>query len=171
MSIRTRKITALAMLAAVSVVLSRFCSFYFAESYRINFGNIPIMLCGLLFGPGAGGLVGAVSDIAGSILLNPYGWNPWLSLSPLMMGICSGLFSRYVLRSATYLRVWCATLLSNAVSTMTLTTVILHFAYGQPLSVLFAIRLPQYFVMSALEALVIFLLFRSNLPKKAGLIS
>lgn len=170
MSFKTRKLTALAMLAAVSVVLSRFCTFYFAESYRINFGNIPVLLSGLLFGPVAGGLVGAVADIVGSVFLNPLGWNPWLSLSPMLMGICAGLFSRFVLRAPSYPRVWLAALTGNAVSTMTLTTVILHFAYGQPLGVLFAIRLPQYALMSALEALVIFLLFQSNLPKKAGLI-
>ena len=39
------------------------------ESLRISFGNIPVLLSGLLGGPVAGALVGAVADIIGCDLI------------------------------------------------------------------------------------------------------
>jgi len=71
-----RKLTLSAILIALSVVLTRFGSFYLpgANFIRIGFGSIPIIIASLVVGPIWGGLVGAGADLIGSLAfpVGPY---------------------------------------------------------------------------------------------------
>ena len=63
-------------LATVSIVLTRFLSIMLLlgglPALRVGFGNIPIIMSGMMFGPVVGGLTGVVADIVG-YLINPMG--------------------------------------------------------------------------------------------------
>lgn len=74
-----------AMLIAVSILLTRFVSPQFGDSFRLSFGTIPIMFAGMACGPIYGFAVGILADFLG-YFLNPMG-------SGLVLGItlCSGL--------------------------------------------------------------------------------
>ena len=51
---------------------------------------MPIALAGYFFGPIAGLMVGAVSDTVGC-LFSGYGWDPVLTVSPMLLGLFAGL--------------------------------------------------------------------------------
>ena len=73
MRVTTRGMAYLAFLTALGVVLTRFASIRIVvmgvEGIRVGFGGFPIIFAGLLFGPAAGGIVGALTDIIGYISL------------------------------------------------------------------------------------------------------
>ena len=169
--LNTKNLAVLGMLVAVSVVLSRFCVVYITTSIRINFGNIPIFLAGIFFGPIAGGLTGAVSDIIGSCFLSPLGYYPPLTVGPVIIGVIAGILRRFVavpenddkspaksgmkFQALQYLRACTVTLTANVVASMTWTTLCLHRLYGTPVMALLTVRVPLYIAISLLEALAI----------------
>jgi len=71
-----RRLTLSAILIALSVVLTRFGSFYIpgASFIRIGFGSIPIIISSLVVGPVWGALVGAGADLIGALAfpVGPY---------------------------------------------------------------------------------------------------
>ena len=63
----TRTLTVLALLIAMSIVFSWVLSIS-TGFVRFNLGSLPVLLAGIVFGPGAGFAVGALADIIGGIL-------------------------------------------------------------------------------------------------------
>lgn len=87
----TRKLVFLALLISLNIVLSRIASIRIAiggiEGVRIGFGALPVILAGIMFGPTAGGIVGAVGDIVG-YYINPLGpYMPHFTLTAALTGI------------------------------------------------------------------------------------
>lgn len=158
----TKTLVTMALLAAISIVLSRFCVIYFTDSLRLSFGNIPIIITGLLFGPIAGALVGAVTDILGSLLFSGLGWYPPLTVTPVIIGLVAGLLRRFVLKRQQFYRFAAATLIANALGTICWSTFCLSKLYGTPFWTLAGVRVPFYIGVALLEALVIFVLFKSK---------
>ena len=97
-----RALTLAAMLAAMSVVIGIFCKtlLNFGNGLmRITFENLPIIISGMLFGPIAGGAVGAASDLM-SYLLSPQTYPPNLivTLGATTVGVVSGVISHYIVK-------------------------------------------------------------------------
>ncbi len=97
---RTRVLVQLAFLTAVSIVLTRFASILLTPGglpmIRLSFGEVPIILAGLLFGPVAGGVVGVTADLLGIALVPPPNVFPGFTLSSALLGILPPLFWRLV---------------------------------------------------------------------------
>ena len=74
----TRTLTVLALLIAMSIVFSRVLSIS-TGFVRFNLGSLPVLLAGIVFGPGAGFAVGALADMIGGILAG-YAINPLITL-------------------------------------------------------------------------------------------
>lgn len=158
----TKKMVILALLSAVSIILSRFCVIYFSDNLRLSFGNIPILIAGFIYGPIAGAMVGGVSDIIGSALLSGFGWYPPLTVTTVIIGVVAGSLRLLVLKKVKFYRVGIVTIIANALATIGWSTVCLTWLYGTPIWTLLAIRLPFYIGVAVLEALVIFALLKSN---------
>ncbi|MCL2695520.1 MAG: folate family ECF transporter S component [Clostridiales bacterium] len=89
----TRKLTAAALLIAMSIVLTRLLSLnIFPPIVRLSAGNLPIYLASFWLGPVFGGLTGFAADFIGASLTT--GWFPPISLAPVLTGILPGLFVR-----------------------------------------------------------------------------
>lgn len=78
-------------LIALSIILTRITSLRIAiggvEGIRIGLGKLPIILGGIIFGPLAGGLIGAFSDLLG-YFINPIGvYMPHFTLTSALTGI------------------------------------------------------------------------------------
>ena len=90
MRVATRKLTTLGLLVAVSIVLSRMVPvivpFAGIPALRIGFGQVPVMLAGILFGPGAGAVTGALADLIGSTLFPIGPYFPGFTLSYAVFG-------------------------------------------------------------------------------------
>ncbi|CCQ93931.1 conserved membrane hypothetical protein [[Clostridium] ultunense Esp] len=91
----SKNIAYYALLIALNVVLTRVGSIRIGgggtEIVRIGFGGFPIIFAGIVFGPLAGGIVGAVGDIIGMIIspMGPY--MPHFTLSAALTGAIPGL--------------------------------------------------------------------------------
>ncbi len=79
-----------AMLAALSVVLSRLIIPMPNEFTRFSIGMVPVFMAGLLFGSMPGALVGFAADLVGC-LFSGYGYNPIFCISPILYGVFAGI--------------------------------------------------------------------------------
>ena len=91
MKISSHKITTIGLLIALSIILTRIASLRVAiegvVGIRIGLGRLPIILGGIMFGPLAGGLIGAFSDLLG-YFINPIGaYMPHFTLTSALTGI------------------------------------------------------------------------------------
>ncbi len=68
----TRSITALGLLVAVEIVLSRFCSIN-AWDLKIGFSFLPVAVAAMRLGPLEAAVVAAVSDFVGGGAVSPSG--------------------------------------------------------------------------------------------------
>lgn len=134
---RTRRLVYLAFLVALAVVFTRVFSFRFAiggvEGIRIGLGALPIILSGFLFGPLAGGLVGAVADVLG-YFINPLGvYMPHFTLTSLLTGLIPALVLRYVFRGKrSFLTYLIAIGLGQLISSVWLVTYFLELVFSVP---------------------------------------
>lgn len=111
MKINRRIIPVLAMLVAVSIIFTRAFGVMLpiaggAMALRLSFGEIPIILAGILFGPLAGFMTGIAADLLGYII-NTFGapYFPGLTLSAGLVGLIPGLMLRNV-NELTFLRLF-----------------------------------------------------------------
>jgi len=82
-------------LVAISIVMTRFAYIMVplagVSALRISFGELPLMLSGMIFGPLVGGLTGLAADIIG-FLINPQGpYHPGFTLSSILWGVIPGI--------------------------------------------------------------------------------
>jgi len=94
--LKTSVIVKAALLATVSIVLTRFLSLMLMlgglPALRVGFGSIPLIISGMMFGPLVGGLTGVVADLTG-FLINPMDGTffPGFTLTAALYGVISGV--------------------------------------------------------------------------------
>ena len=88
----TRKLIIAAMLCALAVVFKIFVSFDFAPTVRASITPIPVMMCGIIFGPIFGGICGVITDILGYVVKPTGSYFPGLTLTMALYGVIPGLF-------------------------------------------------------------------------------
>ncbi|MDR1638529.1 MAG: folate family ECF transporter S component [Clostridiales bacterium] len=90
MKANLRTMVTVALLIAVEVVLSRFCSIA-TPIVKIGFGFAPIAVCGMLFGPLWAALAGGLADIVGATLFPIGAYFPGFTISAALTGAVFGL--------------------------------------------------------------------------------
>ena len=95
----TRNLVMMAALVAIQIILARFFSIQ-TDTLRVSFESIPVILAGMWLGPLCGAIVAVVADILGTIIQGYGAWFPPLVLSPLSVGILSGVSTKYIFRSS-----------------------------------------------------------------------
>lgn len=145
MKINNRIIPALAMLVAVSIILTRFFGYIIpvggANALRISFGEIPVILAGLLFGPLAGFMTGVAADLLG-YLINSYGmpYFPGLTLSMGLVGMLPALILQNVNGKISFWGLFTAITLMEIPVSIFLNTYWLTFVLGTPYMAIFPWR-------------------------------
>ena len=95
----TRNLILMAVLIAMQIILARFLSIQASDILRISFESVPIVLAGMWLGPLSGAIVALIADILGTVL-SGYGiWFPPIALGPVLVGVISGLSTKYVFHS------------------------------------------------------------------------
>ncbi len=93
--LNAKAITYYALLIALNVILTRVGSIRIGgggvEFVRIGFGGFPVVFAGLVFGPIAGGIIGAIGDIVGMIISPMGGYLPHFTLNAALAGIIPGV--------------------------------------------------------------------------------
>ncbi|NCB42652.1 MAG: folate family ECF transporter S component [Clostridia bacterium] len=168
---RTKYLTTMALLATISLVLTRFFSFYIpfmgAQSMRVGFGTVPVILAGLLLGAPAGGFVGLASDLVGATLFPSGPFFPGFTLSAFLAGFIPAflirLFNKKEQRLGKPLLFVCI-LCSQIISSAVLTTLWIVVLYMSPFSLdkfwaLLSVRAPFALMMSIVYTVIIYPLF------------
>lgn len=154
---RTKALVYLGFLTTLSIVLTRLASIRIplggVEVIRIGFGQLPVIMAGIYFGPGSGALVGGLSDFLG-FFLNPMGpYLPHFTLTAILHGLLPGLLFH---RSSQPLRkriFWSIAIPQIAVGIF-LTSYFLHSIFGTPWNILLLPRL----VSASLQIFIYFYL-------------
>ena len=158
--------TMAAMLTAMSVVIGIFCKSFLnfgAGLFRITFENLPILMSGIMFGPVVGGIVGVATDIVSYFLSGQaYPINPLVTLGAGLVGVVSGVLSRYVFKRSGYARIIIPSAAAHVVASMIVKPIGLFAFYGW--AVLW--RVPVYLVIAPLEILLICLMYRNHAVRR-----
>ena len=156
-----RVLTGTAMLTAGSVIIGIFCKNFLnfgGGLFRITFENLPILLTGLCFGPVAGGLCGAATDVISYFLSGQvYPINPVVTLGAALIGVINGLLSHTLLRRPGRGRIIISCAAAHLIGSVAVKSVGLFAFYGW--AVLW--RLPLYGGIATLEILLLCLLYKS----------
>ncbi len=89
----TKTLVLAALFVGINIILSRLGALMlFNNTVRLSFGNVPLILSGLVLGPVPGFLTGVTSDILG-FLINSHGgaFHPGFTLSAGLTGAIPGL--------------------------------------------------------------------------------
>ncbi len=159
-----RILCAAAMLAALSIVLGKYLAIS-TPIFRFSFENLPVLMAGIFFGPVVGGMVGAVADLVGCLMVG-YDINVIVTLGATLIGVLSGVIARIGTRGGQKplrpLTLCLAIGVAHVVGSMVVKSVGFRVYYGTPLVTLLW-RVPLYLVTGALEASLLLLLTRNKL--------
>ena len=158
------KLAVLALLTALSVVLSRFLSIQTPVT-KIGFSFLPIVLAGVLFGPVGGALTGGLADLIGALLFPIGAYFPGYTLTAALTGAIYG-FAWHKKRSP--LRVVTTVAFKQVICSLLLNTlwITLTAKVSKGFLVYLTTRLPQFLIMTAVEIVVLLLLFAVRLPER-----
>ena len=148
----TRSITALGLLVAVEIVLSRFCSIN-AWDLKIGFSFLPVAVAAMRLGP----LEAAVSDFVGAVLFPIGAYFPGFTLTAFLSGL---VFGWLLHRRRTAGRVLAAVLLHQLVLGLLINSFWISVLYSAPYVPLLGTRVLQCAVLAPVEFLTIGILAR-----------
>ena len=135
-----KKMVYSSLLITLAIILTRILSLRFAiggvEGIRIGFGSLPIIFGGIMFGPAAGGIIGAVSDVLG-YFINPLGaYMPHFTFTTFLTGFIPGVLMHYVFnKKMTYLYIFISIAVGQIVSSVILVPIFLDMLFGIPYKV------------------------------------
>ncbi|MCL2820119.1 MAG: folate family ECF transporter S component [Oscillospiraceae bacterium] len=167
--ISVRIISQVAMLIAVAFILERMLPIVNLPTMRITLSFIPMMMCGMLFGPVWGAVAYGLSDVLGWFIM-PLTPNYFILAARIVNGFLFGLILH-----RENLSIWShsviSAVLTQVICAMGLTTLGLSIFYGQPYVPLLVSRLPQFGVYIILQiAIFPYLVNLRDALRKSGLI-
>lgn len=163
-----RRLTSMAVLIALQIVLARFVGLQINEGLRISFETIPIILAGIWLGPAEGFIVGFLSNLFGT-LISGYGvYFPPLALTPILNGVLPGLCYRYIFKNRmNFIKCIAMIVVTETITSLLLGTYILTWYYQlfvtnktTTYAILFVARLSK-FATIACDALIVWLVHKS----------
>lgn len=95
--ISTKSLVLAAIFVAMNIILTRVGAIMlFGGSVRFSFGNIPIIMSGIILGPVVGAMAGGVGDLLG-VFINSHGggFHPGFTLSAVLTGLLPGLVVKF----------------------------------------------------------------------------
>lgn len=160
-----RKIAYAGLFIAISVILTRFSAGNIniagVFALRLSFGEVPIMLSGILLGPIYGAICGALADLIG-FPLNPIGaYFPGYTLTAALAGLIPGLFSKF------YHKEWnwwtaVAVVTLTAMITVPLNTLWLNIIHGKAYLALLSTRVIGKIVLIPIYVIIIRLVIKHS---------
>lgn len=153
------KIILTAILVALNVILERFMPSYSVWNNNISFGFITVAFAACYLGVPYAIAVGGLGDLIGA-LIKPFGpYFPGYTITNMLVGFCLAIF---LYKKATVLRITIATVINKLVCSLALNTIFISVLYRGGIAafwVVFVSRIPFVLLMTAVEILVISLLF------------
>lgn len=155
---------AASLLAAMSIVCGKYLAFGVGNVLRFSLENLPIILCGMLFGPIIGATVGAAADIIGCLLVG-YILNPIITVGAAAAGFIGGGAYRLLKKHSRLphgLSVSIAVAAAHLVGSVIIKTFGLAVFYDMPFPVLLLWRFANYLIIGAVEAALLCFILKSR---------
>ena len=149
----TTRMVQIALLIALEIVLSRFCSIA-TPIAKIGFAFLPIALMAMLNGPLYAGAAAAIADFLGAILFPIGAFFPGFTLTAFLTGLVYGFFLYKQPKS--WLRIGSAVLIITLVLHLGLNTVWLWMITGRGFLAILPTRLLQSAVMLPVQVMTIY---------------
>ena len=166
-NLNTKTLVFLSMLTALSIVFARLLSITVdPATLRISLTNVPVILASLWFGPIAGISVGFISDFIGATYLSPFGWNPLLAPTSIIVGLVPALIKRFFLKKKSLVNMLLITFVTNSFGTIAYSSFALSKMSGATFVSVLIIRAPVYVLIAALEAVLIYYLSKTGLESR-----
>lgn len=167
--ITLRQLTVSALLIALDVVFSRVLAIN-TPLMKIGLGFAAVALSAMLYGPAWAALTAALGDLIGALLFPTGAYFPGFTATAALTGLIFGLF--LYRREKSWLRAFLAALCNCLLVTLLLNTLMIavffrsspaelagadfaRFMELTSLKALLAARIPQFFIMLAVQALVL----------------
>ncbi len=170
--ISTQSLVLAAIFVAMNIILTRIGAIMlFSGSVRFSFGNIPVILSGIVLGPAVGGMTGAVGDLLG-FFINSHGggFHPGFTLSAMLTGLLPGLvvkFSRA--KKFSLFNITISNVVILVVVSLVLNTYWLSQLQGNAYLVLLPARAATSIIITILNILITYPLVKSL--EKTGILS
>ena len=145
-----RIVVFLGVLTALEIVLTRFLSIN-VWNLRIGFGFVPVAAAAMLFGPLAGGLVGALGDFLGALLFPTGPFFPGFTVTAFLTGLTYGLLHR----KRGFGRTVGVVAVQQLVLSLFLNTLWISLLYGSPFRALLAARGVQCAILVPVQLAVL----------------
>lgn len=153
------KIILTALLIAINIILERFVPTYSVWNNSISFGFVAVAFAACYLGTPYAIAVGGFGDLIGA-LIKPFGpYFPGYTITNMLVGLCLGIF---LYKKATVLRISIAVVINKVVCSLILNTVFIAVLYRGGIAAFWVVlvsRIPFVALMTAVEILVISLLF------------
>ncbi|SFI35782.1 ECF transporter S component, folate family [Tindallia magadiensis] len=165
--ISTKVLVMASFFVGINIILSRIGAvMLFNNSVRMSFGNVPLIISGILLGPFAGLMTGIVSDLLG-FLINSHGaaFHPGFTISSGLTGFIPGMvvlvagrfgFQKFSLVSVVASNVLVYILISGLLNTVWLTHLL-----GTGFWVLFPARLASHGIVTIVNTMLVYAVVKS----------
>lgn len=162
MKINTKKIVLIGLFSSISFILTRFLSFYLLPSSRVGFGDIPIMLSGIILGPISGAITGIISDLIGVVLVPaPSGapYFPGFTITKALVGIIPALIYRYF-KGSDKLKLVLSVVFTELICSVTLDTLWLSMLFNKGVMVILPARILVKLIIIPIEISIMYILLK-----------
>lgn len=156
-----KRIAYYGLLIALNVVLTRVGSIRIGgggvEIVRIGFGGYPVIFAGMVFGPAAGGIIGAVGDIIGHIMspMGPY--MPHFTINAALTGILPGLLIMMFRSKESRTSFWRILLVigvTQIVTSIIIWSFLMNILFSMPLAAILPTRIVSQLINIVLYAYI-----------------
>lgn len=158
----TTKLVILALLVALEIILTRFCSIN-TPILRIGFGFLPVAMMGIMLGPWWAAVGYAAGDILGMMIFPTGVFFPGFTLTAFLTGFTFGLFLHN--REVTWKRVLPASLMIILCFNLLLDTLWLSILMGDGFIALLPTRVFKCVVMLPIHLVLIPLVWNRVISK------
>ena len=147
-----RQLTVSALLIALDVVFTRVLAIN-TTLMKIGLGFTAVALSAMLYGPVWAMLTAALGDLIGALMF-PTGAYYWgFTATAALTGLVFGLY--LYRKEGKWLRTFLAALTNCFFVTLVLNTALIVYKFGASLQAMAASRIPQFFIMTAVQTAVI----------------
>lgn len=160
----TRTIVILGLMMAITIILTRYLSIQVGGWFRLSLGSVATMLTGMWFGPVAGFIAGAASDVIGLMIAPTGGWLPLITLSAGLWGVIPALPTGLIRGSRTRRIVVICLIVTgtSVICQLILTSIALVTLYGTGIM---PSRLVQFACSTPVYCILVNLLYASPVTK------
>ncbi len=164
--ITTKFVTRAAILTAISIVLSRFLSIFISQTLKIGFSSIPLMLCGLMFGPLVGAMSGLAADLIGAMIFLGGQFHLGFTLSSILTAVIPALVKKYLIKDKknSTLLIVVSVILTFLVAHLLLNSLWLTQLYGMTYPAMMISRAPKVIIEAILNIIIMKVIYDRIIP-------